>query len=139
MWQLFIITFSLLNNQIQSSLMGFDQAWSILDRSDPKKSKTKQPFYPFWPLSVNVTTFYSNIFRLVRRSKLIKFGQIWTIFDGSDPKMKRPFLFFLKIWQLFILMLFDAASIRKLFLQKDKTDRQTKTETRTDVVAQLVV
>ena len=36
-------------------------------------------------------------------------------------------------------MLFDAASIRKLFLQKDKTDRQTKTETRTDVVAQLVV
>ena len=51
-------------------IIQFDQVWSTLDRSDPKK-------YHF----VNVTNFYSNIFGLVRNplwSSLIHFVQIWS-------------------------------------------------------------
>ena len=56
----------------------FDQVWSIFDRSDPKKIKNQMVISI---LSVNVTTFYSNIFWLVRNpiwSSLIHFGQIWS-------------------------------------------------------------
>ena len=31
----------------KSNLIKFDQVWSVLDRSDPKKSKTKRPFLSF--------------------------------------------------------------------------------------------
>ena len=113
----------------------FDQVWSVLDRSDPKNYFYSNIFWlvrnPIWSslihfgqiwsikiqnktaifiLSVNVTTFYSNIFRLVRKSNLIKFDQVWSILDRSDPKkskMKRTFLSFLKMWQLCILTFFD--------------------------------
>ena len=100
----------------------FDQVWSVLDRSDPKKYFYSNIFWlvrnPIWSSlihfgqiwskkiknkiaifipSVNVTTFYSNIFRLERKANLIKFDQVWSILDRSDPKKskKQPFLSFL--------------------------------------------
>ena len=71
-FQFFINIFLLLRNQI----------WSILDRSDPKKSKTKQPFFI---LSVNVTTFYSNNFGFVK----IQFDPVWSSLGRSDPKTSK--------------------------------------------------
>ena len=53
------------------------KVWSILDRSDPKKNQTVISI-----LSINVTTFYNNIFWLVK----IQFDQVWSILDRSDPK-----------------------------------------------------
>ena len=89
-----------MRNPIWSSLIHFGHIWS-------KKIKNKTAIFL---LSVNVTTFHSNIFRLVRKSNLIKFDQAWSILDISDPKkskIKWPFLFFLKMWQLFIVTFFD--------------------------------
>ena len=76
------------------NLIKFDQVWFILDGSDQKKI-LKNPAISI--LSVNMTTFYSIIFWLVRKSYLFKFNQVWSIFDGSDPKkskIKEPFLSF---------------------------------------------
>ena len=87
--QLFLVTFlDRWGNPIWSSLIHFGQIWS-------KKIKNKTAIFI---LSVNVTNFYSNIFRLVRKSNLIKFDQIWSILDRSDPKKsitKQPFLSFM--------------------------------------------
>ena len=58
-------------DQVWSSLVHFGQIWS-------KKIKNKTAIFI---LSVNVTTFYSNIFRLVRNliwSSLIHLRQIWS-------------------------------------------------------------
>mgnify|MGYP006975819396 CR=1 FL=1 len=32
--------------KFENQMIHFDQVWPILDRSDPKKSKINQPFYP---------------------------------------------------------------------------------------------
>jgi len=59
----------------------FNQVWSILDRCDPKEIKNQITIFI---LMVNVTTFYSNNFWLVKIqfdqvwSSLIHFGQIWS-------------------------------------------------------------
>ena len=61
-----------------------------------KKSNLTK-FDPFWTqnktiifiLLINVTTYYSKIFWLMRNpfwSSLIKFDPFWTILDRSDPK-----------------------------------------------------
>ena len=104
MWHIFIVTFldwwGNPSDQVWSSLIHFGQIW-------PKKIKNKRAIFI---LSVNVTNFYRNIVRLVRKSNLIKFDHVWSILDGSDPKkskIKWPFLFFLKMWQLFIVTFFD--------------------------------
>ena len=73
MWQIFIETFlDWWGNQIWSSLIKFGQVWS------KKKLKNKTVIFI---LSVNVTTFYCNIFRLVKNpiwSNFIHFRQIWS-------------------------------------------------------------
>ena len=80
MWQLFIVTFfewwEIQFDQVWSSLIHFWQIWS-------KKIKNKTVVSI---LSVNVTTFYCNILRLVRKSNLINFDQLWSTLDRSDPK-----------------------------------------------------
>ena len=53
MWQLFIVTF------LDWWEIQFDQVWSILDGSDPKKSKNKTAIFLLFK---NVTTLYTNIF-----------------------------------------------------------------------------
>ena len=69
MLQLFIVTFlDWWGNPVWSSLIHFGQIWS-------KKIKNKTAVFI---LSGNVTTFYCNIFRLVRKSNLIKFDPFWT-------------------------------------------------------------
>ena len=68
-----------------------DQVWSIFDRSDPKKIKNQTAISI---LSVSVTTFYNNIFWLVK----IEFDQVWSSLDRSDPnksKIKPSFVSFL--------------------------------------------
>jgi hypothetical protein len=73
--------------KVWSSLIHFWQIWS-------KKIKNK---IVISDLSVNVTTFYSNIFWLVRNpiwSSLIKFDQVWSTLDRSDPKKSK-----IKLWQ----------------------------------------
>ena len=63
-----------MRNPIWSSLIKFNPFWTDLIQ----KIKNKTAIFI---LSVNVTTFYSNIFRLVRNplwSSLIHFGQIWS-------------------------------------------------------------
>ena len=85
----FYINIFLLRNQIWSSLIHFGQIWS-------KKIKNKTAIFI---LSVNVTNFYRNIFRLVRKSNLIKFDQVWSVLDRSDPKKSKknqPFYPFCK-------------------------------------------
>ena len=90
----------------------FDQVWSILDSGQiwSKKIKNKTILSV---LSVNVKTFYSHIFWLVRSpvlSSLIKFEQVWSTLDRSDPKKsktKQPLLFFLYKWQLFLVTFLD--------------------------------
>ena len=65
-----------MRNPIWSSLIKFDQVWS-------KKIQNKTAIFT---LFVNVTTFYSNIFWLVKNSvwsSLIKFDQVWSILDLS--------------------------------------------------------
>ena len=54
------------------NLIKFGQIWSKKNRH--------------FILSVSKTTFYSNIFRLVRKSNLITLDQVWSILDKSDPK-----------------------------------------------------
>ena len=76
-------------------MINFDQVWSILDRSDPKKKSKKTAIFI---LSVNMTNFYSNIFWLVRKSNLNNFDQVWSILDRFDPKCDN-FLYL----QLFLL------------------------------------
>ena len=69
----------------------FDQIWSILDRSDPKKIKNITGIFI---LSVNVTTIYCNIFRLMRNqiwSNLIHFGQIWSKKNQKHNRHFYPF------------------------------------------------
>ena len=76
MWQLLIVTFSdWRGNPIWSSLIKFDPFWTDLIQ---KKIKNKTVIFI---LSVNVATYFSNIFRLVRNplwSSLIHLGQIWS-------------------------------------------------------------
>ena len=47
-------------------MIKFDQVWSILDRSDPKKSKNKTAIFLLFK---NVTTLYTNIFCYVQPLK----------------------------------------------------------------------
>ena len=68
--------FRLVRNPLWSSLIHFGQIWF-------KKLKNKRAIFI---LSVNVTNFYRNIFRLVRKSNLIKFDQVWSSLDRSDLK-----------------------------------------------------
>ena len=95
----------LIRNSIWSSLINFDPFWTDLIQKNQKQ-------IAIFILSVNVTNFYRNIFRLVRKSNLIKFDQgwsslikvdqVWSILDRSGPKkskIKLPFLSFLKCYQ----------------------------------------
>ena len=62
-----------------SNLIKFNPVWSILDRSDQKMNQKNPALFILFV--VNVTTFYGNIFWLVRNpiwSSLIHFGQIWS-------------------------------------------------------------
>ena len=103
MWQFVIVIF------LDWWEIQFDQIWSILNRSDPKKIKNITGIFI---LSVNVTTFYSNIFRLVRNpiwSSLIKFDQVWSslihfgqIWSKKIKKTKN-----ILMWQLFIVTFLD--------------------------------
>ena len=80
MWQLFIVTF------LDWWEIHFDQVWSILDRSNPKKIKNKTAIFI---VSVNVTNLYRNIFRLVRKSiwsSLVKFDPFWTDLIQKNQK-----------------------------------------------------
>ena len=98
----------------KSNLIKLDQVWSILDGSDPKKSKTKQTFLFFlktWQLCI--LTFFDICATIKKLSNLIKFDQVWSILDKSYPKkskIKWPFLSFLKMWQLIILTFFDMSN-----------------------------
>ena len=70
----------------------FHQVWSILDSSDPIWSKKIMIIFT---IMVNVTTFYSNIFWLVRTpiwSSLIHFDPFWSILDRSDPIWSKKFI-----------------------------------------------
>ena len=63
-------------------MIKFDPFWT--DQIQKNKNKTV-----IFILSVNVTTFYSNIFWLVRNpiwSSLIKFDQLWTNLILKNPK-----------------------------------------------------
>jgi hypothetical protein len=53
-------------------LIKFDPFWADLVQ---KNEKNKAAIFI---LSVNVTAFYSNIFRLLRKSNMIKFDPFWT-------------------------------------------------------------
>ena len=84
----------------KSNLIKFDQVWSILDRSDPKKIKNEIAIFI---LSVNVTIFYSTFLDWWE----IHFDQVWSILHRSNTKKsktktKQPFLSFLYMWQIFI-------------------------------------
>ena len=81
-----LIQFDQTFDEVWLSLMKFDQVWSILDRSDPKKIKYKRAIFI---LSLNVTHFYSNIFRLVRKS-------IWSSLIQKNQKQKSHFYPFCK-------------------------------------------
>jgi hypothetical protein len=50
-------------------LIKFDPFWTDLIQKNQKQTA-------IFILSLNVTTFYSNIFRLVKKSNLIKFDQV---------------------------------------------------------------
>ena len=119
MWQIFIVKF------LDWWEIHFDQVWSILDRSDPKKIKNKTAIFI---LSVNVTTFYSNIFRLVRKSNLIKFDQVWSILDGSDPKKSKNktaiFILFKNVTTLFTNIFWYLHPLESFFF----AERRTKTD-----------
>ena len=133
MWQIFIATFlDWWGNPIWSSLIHFGQIWS-------KKIKNKTAIFI---LSVNVTTFYRNIFRLVRKSNLIKFDQVWSILDGSDPKKSKNktaiFLLFKNVTTLYTNIFCYVQPLKSCFF----SDRHTYIHTqgnRTDIVAQIVV
>ena len=56
MWQLFIVTF------FDWWEIQFDQVWSSLERSDPKKSKHKMATFILFK---NVTTFYTMCNHLI--------------------------------------------------------------------------
>ena len=67
MWQLFTGTI------FNWWKIKFDQVWSILDRSDLFKNKIT-----IFILMVNVTTFYSNIFWMVRNPVWSSLIKIWS-------------------------------------------------------------
>ena len=106
MWQLFIVTFfdwwEIQFDQVWSSLIHFGQIWS-------KKIQNKMAIFILFK---NVTTYYTNIFRLVRKSNLIKFLQFWSILDRSDPKKikNRTVIFILSVnmttfhWKIYKLV-----------------------------------
>ena len=104
----------MVRNPIWSSLIHFGQIWS-------KKIKNKTAIFI---LSVNVTTFYSNIFRLVRKSNLIKFDQVWSILDGSDPKKSKNktaiFILFKNVTTLFTNIFWYVQPLKSFF-----SDRHT--------------
>ena len=64
-------------NEEKSILSKFDQVWSILDRSDPKKIQNKTVIFI---LVVNVTTFMLTFFDWweIQFSSLIHYEQIWS-------------------------------------------------------------
>ena len=82
----------------KSSLIKFDQVWSSLIKFDPfwtdliQKNKNKTDIFILFK---NVTTFYSNIFRLVRKSSLIKFDPFWADLIKKKSKIKQSFLSFM--------------------------------------------
>merc|ERR1711894_731824 len=72
----------------KSTLIKFDPFWTDLIQ----KIKNKTAIFI---LSVNVTNFYRNIFRLVRKSNLIQFDPFWTDLIQKKSNTKEPFLSFL--------------------------------------------
>ena len=141
MWQLFIVTpldwwgnpiwSSLIKfDQVWSSLIKFDQVWSILDWYDPKKIKNQMAIFILFK---NVTTFYSNIFWLVKNpiwSNLIHFGRIWS------KKIKNKtaiFILFKNVTTLYTNIFWYLQPLKSFF-----SDRHTQGN-RTDIVAQIVV
>ena len=133
MWQLFTVTFfdwwEIQFDQVWSSLIHFGQIWS-------KKIKNKPAIFI---LSLNVTTFYCNIFRLLRKSNLIKFDQVWSILDRSYPKKsktKQPFLSFLKNVTTLYTNIFWYLHPLKSFVF---AERQRQKDGNTDIIAQIVV
>merc|ERR1711894_706955 len=73
----------------KSTLIKFDPFWTDLI----KKIKNKTAIFI---LSVNVTNFYRNIFRLVRKSSLIQFDPFWTDLLQKNQKQKSHFYPFCK-------------------------------------------
>ena len=138
MWQLFIVTFlDRWGNPIWSSLIHFGQIWS-------KKIKNKTAI--FIP-SVNVTTFYSKIFWLVRNSlwsSFIKFHQVWSSLIyfwqiWSKKKIKKKiaiFNHFINVTTFYTDIFCYVQPLRSFFCRK--TDTQTLVN-RTDGAAQIVV
>ena len=102
MGQLFIVTFlDWRGNLIWSNLIKFDQVWSILDGSDPKKSKIKQPFLSFlWMWQLFIVTFFDwweiQFNQVI--SSLIKFDPIWTDLIQKTKKLNRNFILFWRYW-----------------------------------------
>ena len=82
MWRLFIVTpLDWWGNPIWSSLIKFDQVWSILDWYDPKKSKIKWPFLFFlkmWQLFIVTFFDWWEIQFDQFWSSFIHFGRIWS-------------------------------------------------------------
>ena len=60
-------------------MIKFDQVWSILDGSDPKKSKNKTAIFLLFK---NVTTLYTNIFLICATIKKVFFRQT----DGNTHR-----------------------------------------------------
>ena len=122
----------------KSNLIKFDHVWSILDGSDPKKSKIKWPFLFFlkmWQLFI-VTFFdwWEIQFGQVW-SSLIHFGRIWS------KKIKNKtaiFILFKNVTTFYTHIFWYLHPLESFFLHKDG-QRRTKTETCTDIVAQIVV
>ena len=124
-------------DQVWSSLIKFDQVWSSLDRSDLKKPKNKTVIFI---LSVNVTTFYSNIFRLVRNpiwSSLIKFDPFWTDLIQKKSKNKTAiFILFKNVTTLFTNIFWYVQPLKSFFFGQTEP---TNHGNRTDIEAQIVV
>ena len=113
MWQLFIVTFldwwEIQFDQVWSSLYHFGQIWS-------KKIKNKTAIFI---LFVNVTTFYSNIFWLVRNSiwsSLIHFGQIWS------KKIKNKIIIFILLTFFFYRWKSDLIKFYQVWSSLDRSD-----------------
>jgi hypothetical protein len=117
MWKLFIVRF------FDWWELQFDKIWSILDQIWSKKIKNKTAIFI---LSVNVTTFYSNILRLVRKSNLIKFDQVWTDLIQKNQKQNSHFFLFKNVTTLYNNIFWYVHPLGRIFFCR-KTERQDRT------------
>ena len=140
MWQLFILTFF---TSEQSDFIKFDQVWSSLIKSEQVWSSLIN-FGQIWSkqiqnktalviLFVNMATFYSNIFWLMRNpiwSSLIKFDPFWKIWSKKIKNQTAIFILFVNV-KTFYRNTFDLWEIHfdQVWSILDRSDpKKSKTE-----------